>query len=88
VADPGKVYTLSDLIDLAETNNPLTRTAWNAARDAALAVGIARSTYLPRLTVAALGGYQFLNISNGGNAGQLSGSVNNQTTARPDVRLR
>jgi outer membrane protein TolC len=85
VPDPGKVYTLSDLIDLAETNNPLTRTAWNAARDAALAVGIARSTYLPRLTVAALGGYQFLNINNGGNAGQVSGSVNNQTTVSGTV---
>lgn len=53
--DPGKVYDLPALIDLAESRNALTRSAWDAARDAALSVGIARSTYLPRLTVAALG---------------------------------
>ena len=75
--DPAKIYTLSDLIDLAETNNPLTRKAWNAARDAALAVGIVRSTYLPRLTVAALGGGQWLDVNNGG---VLGTSVNNQNT--------
>ncbi len=56
--EPGKVYDLPALIDLAESRNALTRSAWNAARDAALSVGIARSTYLPRLTVAALGVYQ------------------------------
>lgn len=74
-ADPAKLYTLSDLIDLAETNNKLTRIAWNAARDAALAVGVVRSTYLPRLTVAALGGGQWLN---GNNANILGTSVNTQ----------
>jgi outer membrane protein TolC len=35
--------------------------------------------------VAALGGYQFLNINNGGNSGPLSGSVNNQTTVSGTV---
>ena len=77
VADADKVYTLSDLIDLAETNDPLTHTAWNAARDAALVVGIARATYLPRLTVAALGGGQWLNANNAGVAGL---SVDNHNT--------
>jgi outer membrane protein TolC len=76
--DTTKFYTLSDLIDLAETRNPLTRNAWNAARDAALAVGIVRSTYLPRLTVAALGGGQWLDVNNGG---VLGTSVNNQSTS-------
>ena len=75
--DPAKTYSLSDLIDLAQTNNPLTRNAWNAARDAALAVGIVRSTYLPRLTVAALGGGQWLGVNN---SGVLGTSVNNQNT--------
>lgn len=56
--DPAKTYGLADLIDLAEAHNPETRIAWNAARDTALAAGIARSTYLPRLTATALGGYQ------------------------------
>jgi outer membrane protein TolC len=56
--DTAQVYGLADLIDLAERNNPETRIAWNEARDAALAAGIARSTYLPRITASALGGYQ------------------------------
>ncbi len=81
-ADPGKLYTLSDLIDLAETNNPLTHTAWNAARDAALLVGIARSTYLPRLTVAALGGGQWLNANNTGVAGL---SIDNQNAGNGTI---
>ena len=33
-------YTLPELIDLAESANPLTRIAWNDARNAALAVGL------------------------------------------------
>lgn len=56
--DATKTYDLVDLIDLAESNSPETRIAWNAAREAALAAGIARSTYLPRITATALGGYQ------------------------------
>src|SRR5215831_20836855 len=48
--DATKVYSLADLIDLAETNNPITRIAWNDARRVALAAGIACSTYLPRVT--------------------------------------
>lgn len=56
--DPAKVYDLPDLIDLAEAHDPETRIAWNLARNAALAAGIARSTYLPRITASALGGYQ------------------------------
>lgn len=56
--DANKVHDLADLIDLAESNNPETRIAWNTARDVALAAGIARSSYLPRLAATALGGYQ------------------------------
>lgn len=51
-------YSLLELIDLAESNNPLTAMAWNTAREVALAAGIARSAYLPRLTAAAVGGHQ------------------------------
>ena len=53
-----KVYSLPELIDLAELNNPTTRIAWNDARRTALAAGIAESTYLPRVTATAIGGYQ------------------------------
>ena len=40
-------YTLPELIDIAQTNNPATRNAWNDARDAALTAGIVESTFLP-----------------------------------------
>ncbi|HTV34462.1 MAG TPA: TolC family protein [Methylocella sp.] len=55
---PDKAYNLPELIDIAQSNNPLTRIAWNNARDAALAAGIVQSAYLPRLSANALGGYQ------------------------------
>ena len=55
---PGHHYSLIELIDIAESNNPLTAMAWNTAREVALAAGIARSAYLPRLTAAAVGGHQ------------------------------
>ncbi|MEL0027586.1 MAG: TolC family protein [Perlucidibaca sp.] len=54
---PGHAYTLPELIDLAQSSNPLTRIAWNDARNAALAAGIAKSVYLPQLTAVAMGGY-------------------------------
>lgn len=56
--DQAKLYDLADLIDLAQSNNPQTKIAWNNAREAALAAGIARSTYLPRISATALGAYQ------------------------------
>ncbi len=56
--DAAKSYSLSGLIDLAETNSPATRIAWNDARRAALAAGIAESAFLPSITATAIGGYQ------------------------------
>ncbi|WP_245270951.1 TolC family protein [Beijerinckia mobilis] len=53
-----KIYSLAELIDIAQRNNPTTRIAWNHAREAALAVGLVESTYLPRLTISAIGGTQ------------------------------
>ena len=50
-------YGLPELIDLAESANPLTRIAWNDARNAALATGIAKTAYLPQLSLAAMGQY-------------------------------
>ncbi|CAP55959.1 TolC family protein [Gluconacetobacter diazotrophicus] len=60
-------YSLAELIDIAQSTNPDTRRAWNTARDAALAVGIARSTYLPHLTATVVGGYNHAHDS-GANA--------------------
>lgn len=47
-----KVYTLADLIDLAERHNPNTRYAWQRAKARAAQLGIARSEWYP--TIAAL----------------------------------
>jgi outer membrane protein len=56
--DPNRPYALTELIDIAESNNPQTRIAWDAARTAALTAGIAESSYLPNITASALGAYQ------------------------------
>jgi len=56
--DPEKRYSLVELIDLAERMNPETRVAWEAARQAAIKVGLVESEYFPLLTLSALGGYQ------------------------------
>jgi outer membrane protein TolC len=56
--DPAHSYTLPELIDLAQRNNPATRIAWERARQAAHSVGLVESTYLPQLSAMALGGVQ------------------------------
>jgi outer membrane protein len=50
-------YTLPELIDIAQSNNPTTRNAWNDARNAALAAGIVQSTLLPRMSASVVEGY-------------------------------
>ncbi len=57
--DAKRAYTLAELIDLAQSNNPSTRVAWLKAREAALASGIAESTYLPELSASVVGAYQY-----------------------------
>src|SRR5579864_516466 len=47
--DAAHTYSLAELIDLAEGNNPLTRIAWERARQRADELGIARSAYFPVL---------------------------------------
>jgi outer membrane protein len=56
--DSNRSYSLAGLIDIAESNNPQTRIAWDDARKAALAAGIAESSYLPDITASAVGAYQ------------------------------
>lgn len=51
-------YSLAELIDIAQSSNPKTRGAWDEARDAALAAGIARSAYLPNVSAGVIGAYQ------------------------------
>jgi outer membrane protein TolC len=52
------VYTLPELIDLAESNNPDTRIGWQRARQAALAVGIPMAGYFPIVQAVTLVAYQ------------------------------
>src|SRR5271170_4352422 len=52
--DPAKTYSLAELFDLAETQNPETRVAWEQACARAYALGIARSELFPALAATAL----------------------------------
>jgi outer membrane protein len=56
--DASHTYTLTELIDLAEQNNPRTRIAWERARQRANELGIAKSAYLPVIVFQAIGGDQ------------------------------
>ena len=47
--DPNHPYTLAELIDIAEHNNPQTRVVWERAKQRAAQLGIAKSAYYPVL---------------------------------------
>jgi outer membrane protein len=47
--DPARAYTLAELIDIAEHNNPRTRIVWERAKQKANQLGIERSAYFPVL---------------------------------------
>jgi outer membrane protein len=47
--DPARSYTLAELIDIAEHNNPRTRIFWEKAKQKADQLGIERSAYYPIL---------------------------------------
>jgi outer membrane protein len=51
-----RLYSLTEMIDLAEAHNPETRVAWEGARAQAAALGIARSDLFPTLAAVALAG--------------------------------
>lgn len=53
--DPQKEYELAELIDVAERTNPETKVAWARAKEAASAVGLAKSEYYPVLALKASG---------------------------------
>src|SRR5258705_4037823 len=55
---PDRIYELPELIDIAERSNPITRVAWERARQAASAVGLSRSAYFPYLVASAGAGYE------------------------------
>ncbi|WP_348267902.1 TolC family protein [Edaphobacter paludis] len=53
-------YSLGQLIDIAESNNPSTRAAWDRAKVAAASVGVAKSELYPTI-IASASGRTFLN---------------------------
>ena len=57
---PGRVYDLPNLIDLAQLTNPETRAAWQATRAAAARLGIAEGAYLPTLGAIGMASYAHL----------------------------
>jgi outer membrane protein len=54
VPDPLKIYTLPELVDVAEQNNPETRVAWESAKARAAELGISKATLYPTLAALAL----------------------------------
>ncbi len=58
--DSEHVYSLGELIDIAESNNPTTQAAWNRAKAAAASVGIAKSELYPTI-IATASGRNYLN---------------------------
>src|ERR1700742_867077 len=52
--DTTKTYSLSELIDLAESHNPRARVAWERARAQLAQLGIARSELYPTLAAVAV----------------------------------
>jgi len=51
-------YSLPELINIAQLENPDTRIAWQQARQAALAVGLSETLFLPMISANVIGGYQ------------------------------
>jgi len=54
--DSTHIYTLAELVDLAESHNPETRVAWEAAKARAASLGIARSALFPTMAAVVLAG--------------------------------
>jgi len=49
VPDPLKIYTLAELVDIAERNNPETRVAWENAKARAADLGVSKASLYPTL---------------------------------------
>jgi outer membrane protein TolC len=58
--DGEHVYSLGELIDIAESNSPTTQAAWNRAKVTAASIGIAKSELYPTI-IATVGGTTYLN---------------------------
>lgn len=52
--DASHIYTLAELVDLAESHNPETRVAWQEAKARAQSLGVAESALFPTISAVAL----------------------------------
>src|ERR1700740_2157041 len=52
--DPAKIYTLPELVNIAEQNNPDTRVAWENAKARAADLGISKASLYPTVAAAAV----------------------------------
>jgi outer membrane protein len=73
--DAEHAYTLAELVDIAQSSNPETRIAWDDARRAALAEGIAQSNYLPHVTASVIGGQRSSHGNQSGGGASIDGST-------------
>src|SRR5271170_4092269 len=71
-------YALPELINIAQSNNPTTRNAWNDARNAALTAGIAESTFLPLVSAGIVQGWQQSHNENSALGTTLANNVTGQ----------
>ena len=76
--ESGHAYTLAELIDIAQSSHPETRIAWDNARRAALAEGIAQSAYLPHVTASVIGGLRSTHGSQSGAGTRVDGSTTSE----------
>jgi outer membrane protein len=79
LAEAAKGLTLTQVVDLALTNNPATRVSWLQARAAADAYGQARGSLFPGLSASATGltsKQVASNVRFGGTRNQISPSLN------------
>ena len=76
-------YTLPELIDIAQSSNPVTRNAWNDARNAALAAGIAESAFLPFVSAGIVQGWQKFHNE----FSSLGATVTNDVTGQGNIEV-
>jgi outer membrane protein len=60
--DPSKIYTLPELVNIAEQNNPETRVAWENAKARAADLGVSKASLYPTLAAIALADSNRTNI--------------------------
>jgi outer membrane protein len=78
-----RAYSLPELIDIAQRENPTTRVAWDDARHAALVAGIAESAFLPLVSAGIVGGWQKTHIENS----VLGNTLTNDITAKGNLSV-